>query len=160
MKKIFKKILLAGTVMVATLSAGIFTSCTYGADQEDLKREEGFKYCVTYDANGGTYGSNSTRTYALVKENSPAPAPGYVDGKTQASVKIPTRRDYQLVGEAKSDGDDDTNEETILTKSWFVAKTDEDGNVIYEGEGDEKTAVLEREEPWNFAKDRVTEDIT
>ena len=160
MKKIFKKILLAGTVMVATLSAGIFTSCTYGADQEDLKREEGFKYCVTYDANGGTYGSNSTRTYALVKENSPAPAPGYVDGKTQASVKIPTRRDYQLVGEAKSDGDDDTNEETILTKSWFVAKTDEDGNVIYEGEGDEKTAVLERETPWNFAKDRVTEDIT
>ena len=160
MKKIFKKIFIASTVMVASLAAGVFTSCAYGADQEAIKRGEGYNCCVTYDANGGTYGSNSSRTYALVKENSLAPAPGYVDAKTQASVKIPTRRDFQLVGEAKSDGDDETNDEAILTKSWFVAKTDDNGNVIYEGEGENKTAVLESETPWNFTKDKVTKDIT
>lgn len=160
MKKIFKKIFLASTVMVATLAAGVFTSCAYGADQEMIKREEGYNCCVTYDANGGTYGSNSSRTYALVKENSLAPAPGYVDAKTQASVKIPTRRDFQLVGEAKSDGDEESNDEAILTKSWFVAKTDDNGNVIYEGEGENKKAVLESETPWDFVKDKVTKDIT
>ena len=160
MKKIFRKIFIASTIMVATLAAGIFTSCAYDANQETIKREEGFNCCVTYDANGGSYGSNSYRTYALVQENSLAPAPGYVDAKTQASIKIPTRRDFQLVGEAKSDGDDETNDEAILTKSWFVAKTDDDGNVIYEGEGENKTAVLESETPWNFTKDKVTKDIT
>ena len=160
MKKIFKKIFIASSIMVATLAAGIFTACSYGDDQEAVKRKQGYKYCVTYDANGGTYGSNSSRTYALVKENSLAPAPGYVDAKTQASVKIPTRRDYQLVGEAKSDGDKDTNDEAILTKSWFVAKTDDDGNVIYEGEGENKQAVLESETPWDFTKSKVTKDVT
>ena len=157
MKKIFKKIFIASSIMVATLAAGIFSACSYGADQETIKRDEGYSCCVTYDANGGSYGSNSYRTYALVKENSPAPAPGYVDGKTQASIKIPTRRDYQLVGEAKSDGDNETNDEAILTKSWFVAKTDADGNVIYDENGN---AVLESETPWNFITDKVTKDIT
>ena len=80
-----------------------------------------------------------------------------MDGKTQASIKIPTRRDYQLVGEAKSDGDNETNDEAILTKSWFVAKTDADGNVIYDENGN---AVLESETPWNFITDKVTKDIT
>lgn len=157
MKKIFRKIFIASTIMVATLAAGIFTSCAYDANQETIKREEGFNCCVTYDANGGSYGSNSYRTYALVQENSLAPAPGYVDAKTQASIKIPTRRDFQLVGEAKSDGDDETNDEAILTKSWFVAKTDDDGNVIYDENGN---AVLESETPWSFIKDKVTKDIT
>ena len=83
--------------MVATLAAGIFTSCAYDANQETIKREEGFNCCVTYDANGGSYGSKSYRTYALVQENSLAPAPGYVDAKTQASIKIPTRRDFQFL---------------------------------------------------------------
>ena len=160
MKKRFRRIFIASTLMVAALASGIFAGCSYGVNQEDIKKKEGYSYCVTYDANGGTFGSNTTRTYALVKENSLTPAPGYVDERTQASIKLPTRRDFQLVEEAKDNGDDNKNDEAILTRSWFVAKTDADGNVIYEGEGDEKTAVLESEEPWNFAKDKVTKDIT
>ena len=160
MKKVFKRVLLAATVMVVSLTAGIFASCSYGADPEETKKNQGYSCCVTYDANGGTFGSNSTRTYALVKENSLTPAPGYVDGKTQGSVKVPTRRNYQLVGEAKDDNDDDKNEEAILSKSWFLAQTDENGNVVYEGEGEDRTPVLLSNEPWDFAKNKVTEDIT
>ena len=63
MKKIFKKIFIASTIMVASLAAGVFSSCAYGADQETIKRDEGFNCCVTYDANGGTYGSNSYRFF-------------------------------------------------------------------------------------------------
>ena len=146
--------------MVTSLTAGIFTSCSYGSNPEETKKQEGYSCCVTYDANGGTFGSNSTRTYALVKENSLTPAPGYVDSKTKATVKVPTRRNYQLVAEAKDDNDDDTNDEAIGSKSWFVAKTDENGNVVYEGEGEDKVPVLLSNEPWDFGKDRVTEDIT
>lgn len=160
MKKRFRRVFIATTLMVAALASSIFAACSYGVNQEENKRKEGYSCCVTYDANGGTFGSNTTRTYALVKENSPAPAPGYVDERTQASIKLPTRRDFQLVEEAKDDGDEDKNDEAILTRSWFLAKTDEDGNVIYEGEGDEKVAVLESEEPWDFIKNKVTTDIT
>ena len=160
MKQRFRRVFIATTMMVAALTSGIFAACSYENDQEAIKKEEGYSYCVTYDANGGTFGSNSTRTYALVKENSLTPAPGYVDQKTQATVKLPTRRDYQLIDEVKDDGDEDENEEAILTRSWFVAKTDDKGNVIYEGEGENKVAVLESETPWNFAKDKVTKDIT
>lgn len=160
MKKTLKRVLIASTVMVTALTAGLLTACAAGSDPEANKKKEGYSCTVTYDANGGTFGSNSARTYALVKENSLTPAPGYVDGKTQASVKVPTRRDHQLVGEAKSDGDEETNDEAILTKSWFLAKTDEEGNVVYEGEGEERAPVLLSEDPWNFTTDRVTGDIT
>ena len=160
MNKVLKRILIASAVMVTSLTAGIFTSCSYGSNPEETKKQEGYSCCVTYDANGGTFGSNSTRTYALVKENSLTPAPGYVDSKTKATVKVPTRRNYQLVAEAKDDNDDDTNDEAIGSKSWFVAKTDENGNVVYEGEGEDKVPVLLSNEPWDFGKDRVTEDIT
>ena len=159
MKKVFKKVLIAAAVMVTSLAAGTFTACTRGS-MEEQKREEGYIYTVTYDANGGTFGSNSTRTYALVKSNSPTPAPGYVDGKTQASVKVPTRTDYELIGEMADDNDDDKNEEAILSKSWFLAKTDEEGNIVYEGEGASRTPVLLSSTPWDFAKDKVTSDIT
>ena len=157
MKKIFKKIFIAGTIMVATLAAGIFSSCSYSEDQETIKRGEGYSCCVTYDANGGTYGSNSSRTYALVEEGSLAPAPGYVDGKTQASVKIPTRRDYVLVGENTDSKITDANYKAMLTESWYWAKTDEDGKLSYDKEGN---VELVREEPWDFLKDTVEEDIT
>lgn len=160
MKKVFKQILIASAVMFASLTAGIFTSCFSGLDPEEAKKEEGYSYCVTYDANGGTFGSNSTRTYMLVKENSLTPAPGYVDTKTQATLELPTRRNYQLVNEAKSDNDEETNDEAIASKSWFVAQTDEDGNVVYQGEGEDRVPVLLSAEPWDFAKNRVTEDIT
>lgn len=146
--------------MVASLTAGVFASCSYGLDQEERKKQEGYTCTVTYDANGGSFGANSTRTYALVKENSPAPAPGYVDATTQASVKVPSRRDYQLAGEVKAANDSEKNAAAMKTKSWFVAQTDEDGNVVYEGEGENRMPVLLREEPWDFVKDRVTEDIT
>ena len=159
MKKVFKRVLIAAAVMVSALAAGTLTACARGS-LEEQKREEGYIYTVTYDANGGTFGSNSTRTYALVKPNSPTPAPGYVDGKTQASVKVPTRTDYELVGEAEDDKDDDKNEEALLSKSWFVAMTDEEGNVVYEGEGEDRTPVLLSTEPWDFAKNKVTSDIT
>ena len=160
MKKVLKRIFAVTALMVTALTAGIFAGCSYGPSQEDLKRQEGYSCCVTYDANGGTFGSGSTRTYALVKENSLTPAPGYVDSKTQASVKVPTRRNYQLIGEVKSDGDDDKNEEAILTQSWYLAQTDNDGNVIYEGEGKDKTAKLASDTPWDFTKNKVTQDIT
>ncbi len=159
MKKVFKRVLMAASVMVVSLAAGVFTACRV-SDTEDRKKQEGYACCVTYDANGGTFGSGSTKTYALVKENSLTPAPGFVDGNTQASVKLPTRRDHQLVGEAKSDGDDETNDEAILTKSWFLAQTDENGNVVYEGEGDDRQPVLLSSEPWDFTQNRVTGDIT
>ena len=150
---------MAASVMVVTLIAGVFTSCRV-SDSEEQKKQEGYSYCVTYDANGGSFGSGSTKTYALVKENSLTPAPGYVDGNTQASVKMPTRRDYQLVGEAKADDDDETNDEAILSKSWFLAKTDAEGNVVYEGDGENRQPVLLSNKPWDFTKDRVTGDIT
>ena len=159
MKRAWKKILIAAAVMVTSLAAGVFASCKNGADQEELTKEAGYSLCVTYDANGGMFGTPE-RTYALVKENSLAPAPGYVDAKTQASIKIPTRRNHQLIAEAVDDGDEDTNEETYYTKSWFVAQTDEAGNVVYEGEGENRKAVLLSEEPWDFTKDKVTKDIT
>ncbi|MBQ4269334.1 MAG: hypothetical protein IJB97_06785, partial [Clostridia bacterium] len=160
MKKSLKRVLIASTIMLTALTAGVFTACSRGADPERDKKEDGYSCTVTYDANGGSFGSNSTRTYALVKENSLTPAPGYVDGKTQASVKLPTRRNYQLVGEAKSDNDNETNDEAILSKSWFLAKTDENGNVVYEGEGENRAPVLLSETAWDFTKDRVTDDIT
>lgn len=161
MNKLFKRILIGVTMALTTvLLAGVFTSCTYGLNQEEKKRQEGYNCCVTYDANGGTYGSNSSVTYALVKENSLAPAPGYVDANTQASVKVPTRRNYQLINETKASSEEEKNLAAIASKSWFQAKTDEDGKVIYEGEGENRTPVLVTGEPWNFAKDKVTEDIT
>ena len=149
MKKRFRRVLLVASLMVAALASGVFAACSYGVNQEENKKKEGYSCCVTYDANGGTFGSDSTRTYALVKENSLTPAPGYVDAKTQASVKVPTRMDYQLVGEAADDGDDETNDEAILTQSWFLAETDEDGNVL---------SVSTT--PWDFTKNKVTQDIT
>ena len=159
MKKLFRRVLIAAAVMVSALAAGTLTACANGT-LEEQKKAEGYTYTVTYDANGGTFGSNSTRTYALVKPNSPTPAPGYVDGKTQASVKVPTRSDYELVGEVADDNDEDKNEEALLSKSWFIAMTDEDGNVVYEGEGEDRAPVLLSQEPWDFVKDKVTSDIT
>ena len=161
MNKLLKKILILATGMVVSLTAGVFASCSYGLDQEEKKKQEGYTCTVTYDANGGAFGgSGATRTYALVKENSPAPAPGYVDATTQASVKVPTRRDYQLVGETKAANDDEKNAAAMASKSWFLAQTDEKGNVVYEGEGENRTPVLLRAEPWDFIKDKVQEDIT
>ncbi|MBR2341019.1 MAG: hypothetical protein IKA72_01240 [Clostridia bacterium] len=161
MNKLLKKILFLATVMVVSLTAGIFASCSYGLDQEEKKKQEGYNCTVTYDANGGAFGgSGATRTYALVKENSPAPAPGYVDATTQASVKVPTRRDYQLVGETRPANDNEKNTAAMASKSWFLAETDENGNVVYEGEGENRTPKLLRAEPWDFVKDRVTKDIT
>lgn len=154
-----KRVLIASAVLVTTLAAGIFTACS-GGDPEAKKKQEGYTCTVTYDANGGTFGSNSTRTYALVKENSLTPAPGYVDSKTQATVKLPTRRNYKLVGEKADDGDEDKNEEAIASQSWFIAKTDENGNVEYTGEGETRAPVLLRAEPWNFARDYVDGDVT
>ena len=160
MKKVFKRVWIAAAVMVTAFAAGALSSCTYDEDPEDKLDKQGYSYRVTYDANGGTFGSNTTRTYALVKENSLTPAPGYVDADTQASVKKPTRRNYEMIGEAEDDNDDDVNDEAMQTMSWFVAKTDENGNIVYEGEGDNKVPVLVSNEPWNFMKDRVTEDVT
>ena len=157
MNKLFKKILMLATVMVVSLTAGIFASCSYGPDQEQKKKEEGYKYTVTYDANGGTFGADLPVTYALVKENSPAPAPGYVDAATQASVKVPTRRDYQLVGEVKASNDSEANSAAMQTKSWFKWLKDENGNFRYEEDG--LTPKLD-ETPWDFIKGRVTEDMT
>ena len=161
MNKFFKRILVLATVAVIALAMGIFASCTYGLNQEEKRRKEGYNCCVTYDANGGTYGSNSLVTYALVKENSLAPAPGYVDNNTQ--IKVPTRRTYQLINETKPKSNatqEQKNAAAIASKSWFQAKTDENGKVIYEGEGENKTPVLLTGEPWNFAKDKVTGDVT
>ena len=155
MKKTFKRVLIASTVMLTALTAGVLTSCVRGSF-EDQKRKEGYIYTVTYDANGGSFGTTS-RTYALVKENYPTLAPGYVDSKTQISIKVPNRMDYELVGEAVDNGNEDRNEEAILSKSWFLAQTDDNGNVLYDNEGE---PLLVRDTPWNFATDKVTEDIT
>ena len=156
MKKTLKRILLASAVMVTALTAGIFTSCVRGS-LEDQKRKEGYIYTITYDANGGSFGSNTTRTYALVKKDSPALAPGYVDKKSQISIQVPNRIDYELVGEAEDNGNDDTNEEAILSQSWFLAETNENGEIVYDENGEPK---LVRTTPWNFATDKVTSDIT
>ena len=43
MNKLFKKILMLATVMVVSLTAGIFASCSYGPDQEQKKKEEAEK---------------------------------------------------------------------------------------------------------------------
>ena len=160
MKKVLRKVFAASAVLVMALTAGIFAGCKYGVNQEELKKQQGYSCVVTYDANGGTFGSGSTRTYALVKENSPTPAPGYGDSRTQATVKLPTRVGYELIGESKVADGEDANNAAIRSKSWFLAETDENGDLIYEGEGEEKTVKLASEKPWDFAKDKVTEDIT
>ena len=160
MKSVMKRVLVASTILATALTAGIFTACKGAKQQDEKKKDEGYSCTVTYDANGGTFGSNSSRTYTLVKENSLTPAPGYVDAKTQASVKIPTRRNFKLIGEKDDDGDENKNEEAIATQSWFLAETDEDGNVVYEGEGENRAPKLAKAEAWDFTKDKVTEDIT
>ena len=160
MKKVLRKVFAASAVLVMALTAGIFAGCKYGVNQEELKKQQGYSCVVTYDANGGTFGSGSTRTYALVKEKSPTPAPGYGDSRTQATVKLPTRVGYELIGESKVADGEDANNAAIRSKSWFLAETDENGDLIYEGEGEEKTVKLASEKPWDFAKDKVTEDIT
>lgn len=159
MNKVLKRVLISLAVIANVLTVGALASCS-AIDLETQKKKDGYVYTVTYDANGGTFGSDSTRTYAMVKKNSLTPAPGYVDGKTQASVKVPTRMEFELVGEAEDDGDEDKNDEAMLSKSWFLAKTDENGNVVYEGEGEERAPVLLSEKPWDFTKDKVTGDIT
>jgi len=133
-----------------TVSLGLFASCSYES-QEEAKKEEGYVYCVTYDAGGGYFGANVSRTYTLVKPGSLTPAPGYKDAN-QSGVIIPSRRNHQLIAE---DSDNCLN-----TRSWYLAETDENGEIIYEVEGDKKTPKLKSDIPWDFTKDKVNSDIT
>ncbi len=151
-KRKIKKVFIAAVLMLLSLLAGILTACGKKQNQEELTKQQGYSYCITYDANGGSFGSNSTLTYALVKKDSLAPAPGYVDAKTQASVKLPTRRNYRLLG-----GVPKTNDDAIKSDCWYLAAMDENGNVLRDENG---MAVFASDKPWDFAKDRVTEDIT
>ncbi len=142
------------------LTACLLSACTKNMGQEEIKKAEGFIYCVTYDGNGGAYGSNIYKTYALVKENSLAPAPGYVDVKTQASIKLPTRPNYELLGFSYNDSSTDVelkNKQAIASTCWYVAETDENGNVVCDFDGN---PVLKSDKPWNFTTDRVNGNIT
>lgn len=159
LKTIIKKSLIIISLTLTAVAVSLLGACN-AYDMEESLKEQGYSCCITYDANGGTFGSNVTKTYALVKENSLAPAPGYVDTKTQASVKIPTRTDYELKDFDYNDTETDQlkkNGQAILSKSWYVAETDANGNVVYDESGN---AVLKSNTAWDFTKDKVTEDIT
>ena len=142
------------------ITACLFSACGKNMSQEEIKNAEGFIHCITYDANGGFYGSNIYKTYALVKENSLAPAPGYVDVKTQASIALPTRPNYELLDFSYNESSTDVelkNQQAIKSTCWYVAQTDENGNVVLDENGN---PVLKSDKPWNFATDRVNSDIT
>ena len=129
MRNKLKRILVAMLMMLLALTAGIFTACNVEKSEEELIKEKGYTFCVTYDANGGSFGANTLTTYALVKESSLAPAPGYED-KNKAGVKLPTRRNYRLIG-----GEPKTNEASISSKCWYLAQTAEDGTVLRDEDG-------------------------
>lgn len=126
--------------MLLTFTAGLLCACSYGPTAEDKAIEQGYTCRVVYDANGGKFGESAQSVEVLVKPDSLIPSPDYVDEGTQASIKVPTRLRYTLSG-------------------WYKAQTDEDGNILYEGEGEEKEPVLSDTE-WDFKKDKVTDDIT
>lgn len=117
-------------LIVTAVCAGTLSACS-SSDMEDQLREQGFDYQVTYDANGGTFATNSSATtqYVLVQYNSLTVEPGYwPSGMGELNiVSRPTRIHYQLTG-------------------WELVEEGEDGS--------------EQTRPWNFSTDRVTEDIT
>lgn len=138
MKKSFRRILCAGFLMLLTLAAGLLCACSSSTGEEDLINR-GYVCLVVYDANGGSFDNNILKTEVRAKENSLIPEPGDAD-KNNAGVKTPTRSSYSLVG-------------------WYQAKTDESGEILYEGEGENRTPVLS-DAAWNFRKDKVTGNIT
>ena len=88
-------------LIVTAVCAGTLSACS-SSDMEDQLREQGFDYQVTYDANGGTFATNSSATtqYVLVQYNSLTVEPGYwPSGMGELNiVSRPTRIHYQLTG--------------------------------------------------------------
>ncbi|MDE6401865.1 MAG: InlB B-repeat-containing protein, partial [Clostridiales bacterium] len=98
--------------------------------EEEVKKD--YPIAVIFDYNGGNVEGEST-TKIRIKEDSYVPEPGNAQ---LSNLAAPTRAKYTL-------------------KGFFVAKTDENGEVVRDEDG---KIVPERE--WNFKTDKPTEDIT
>jgi len=134
-KKVLKKILIAAAFMLLTFTAGLLCACSYGPSREDDVISQGYTCRVIYDANGGKFGEDAQTVEILAKPGSMIPFTGYT-----GDFKDPTREKYTFGG-------------------WYVAQTDEEGNIIYEETEGGKTPVLS-DSKWDFKKDKVTGDIT
>ncbi|MBQ8885486.1 MAG: hypothetical protein IJY62_03870 [Clostridia bacterium] len=141
MKKFFKKILMLASLACMALCLGVFAACSEeptGASREEGLLKDGYLR-VSYNANGGDFGNDQDLIDSLVAPGSLTPYPGYVDPKTQSKIPVPTMDGYSV-------------------SAWYPAELDKDGNVVYEGEGENKKPVL-KDTAWNFTKDKVTEDV-
>lgn len=147
--KFYKKLAIIALLATTAIITAVFGACNVSVEEQ--KKEEGFIHTVTYNANGGNFTETTNTTYTLVQDNSLTAVPGFVD-KNRVEIKVPYRTGYQLVGENK--------ENVYLSQSWYVAETDANGNIVYEGEGEARTAKLASTTPWNFLTDKVTKDIT
>lgn len=121
-------------IMILVLAALCMFGCVACAHEflteDEVKKD--FPIAVVFDYNGGNV-DGVTTTKIRVKENSYVPEPGNVQ---LSNLSKPTRAKHTL-------------------KGFFVAKTDEDGNLV---RGEDGKLVPERE--WDFKTDKATEDIT
>ncbi|MDE7164223.1 MAG: hypothetical protein K2O04_02205 [Clostridiales bacterium] len=109
-------------IALAALGVFVFAGCS-----EDYDILQDYPVGVTYDFQGGT-ADNKTSVLVHVKENSYIPAPT-VSGK---GVRIPSREGYTFAG-------------------FFLAETDENGEVVRDADGN--ISVTDTE--WNFDVDTV-----
>ncbi len=128
-RKIVLSILIA---LVATLGIFVFAACSDDINEDTIKKR-GYKVAVTYDFQGGTV-NNKGSVRLLVKEDSRLPAPS----KSGGGVGIPGKAGYSF-------------------KGFYLAETDEDGNVVRDADGN----IIVSDTEWKFETGTVADkDVT
>ena len=120
-------------VVLAALGIFVFAACSDDITEATFKAR-GYKVAVTYDFQGGSV-NGKTSVRILVKENSKLPAPRQSGG----GIGIPSGKSgYSF-------------------KGFYLAETDEDGNVVRDDDGN----IIVSDTEWNFDTDTVADkDIT
>lgn len=128
-RKLVLSIMLA---VLAVLGLFVFAACSDDVTVDDIKKR-GYSVEVTYDFQGGIANSKQAAN-VLVEKNSRLPEPRSNGG----GIGIPEKAGYSY-------------------KCFYVAKTDEKGNVVR----DEKGNAVPSDTVWNFKTDKVgNKDIT
>lgn len=141
MKSMRKKrrnlLLFLTATLLAVIMVGVLCACTT-VDREQEIIQAGYIHEVTYDANGGSFNSNSPAQYEYVRvqENSLTIEPDY------------------SADNVEGDPNSITLYRSEISNNYFLAGWQQ---VLFDEEGNE-TGVSE--EYWNFTTDRVTGDIT
>lgn len=127
-----KLVLFILVAVVALLGIFVFAACSDEVTEADFKAK-GYTVAVTYDFQGGIY-NNKTYTRLLVKPDSKLPVPNSDKG----GVRIPSKDGYSF-------------------KGYYLPKTDADGNVMKDGNGN----VIVSDNAWDFNNYIVADkDIT